>query len=65
MHTYSKELRTPTHHSRMASVIYRFQLLIAYNENKLYVRSPYGHVHPNPDVLHESIPTEKKEAADF
>jgi len=51
MHTYSKELRIPTHPSRMALVIYRFELLVAYTESKLYVRSPHRYVHLNPDTL--------------
>jgi hypothetical protein len=67
MHSYSKELRAPTHFSRMAPVIYRFELLVAYTKSKLYVRSPHGHAHLNLDalILHEPVFTEKKEATDF
>jgi hypothetical protein len=51
----------------MTPVIYKFEVLVAYNGNKLYVRSLLGHVHPNLDVLvqHEPTPTEKEEAEDF
>jgi hypothetical protein len=67
MRTYFKELRSPTRPSRMTLVVYRFELLVAYNGNKLYVRSPSEHVHPNLDVLvqHELTPTEREEAEDF
>jgi hypothetical protein len=51
----------------MTPVVYRFELLVVYNGNNLFVRSPPEHVHPNLDVLvlHKPIPTEKEEAEDF
>jgi len=65
--TYFKELRFPTRPSQMTLVVYRFELLVACNGNKLYVRSPPEHVHSNLDVLvqHEPTPTEKEEVEDF
>jgi hypothetical protein len=65
MRTYSKELRFPTRPSRRAPVIYRFELLVAYNGNKLYVGSSTEHSNLDVLVRHELTPTEKEEAEDF